>query len=504
MTTSSFVYHSDELRACEMRAIAAGISRQTMMQRAGEAACDVLLQRWPLTKKIAVFCGGGYNGGDGYVLARSAHDRGIAVTIWQAGKLRDGCPELVFAHAACKERGIFIQPCGTATSLDAPDVVVDAVCGIGLQSPVREAGLIALRRINAATCPVLALDMPSGIHADTGAKLGEAVCATATITFIGLKLGLLTGAGIACRGELTCDPLGLPESLLAARLPMLEQADFATYCGAWQPRTRNWHKGLSGRVLVVGGAPGFSGAPLLAAIGALRVGAGLVSMATHPQHAAMANLLYPEIMCHSIDHPQQLAPLVTKLAALVIGPGLGQATWSREIWQYLLTDVVLQSTIPVIVDADGLNLLSDTKQQYPHWILTPHTGEAARLLKVSVSTIEYDRFAAAKEICQRYGGICVLKGAGTLIVAVDTGTLPAVCAGGNPGMASAGMGDMLSGVLGGLLAQGLSPIHTAKFGVCLHAAAGDAAAQQGERGMMASDLLPHIRRLANCYSSETC
>lgn len=267
----------------------------------------------------------------------------------------------------------------------------------------------------------------------------------------------------------------------------LQLTQFVQYL---KPRQRDSHKGLFGHVLVVGGDYGFSGAVRLAAEAALRVGAGLVSVATRPEHAISLNLMRPEIMCHGINNVKELAPLLAKATVVVLGPGLGQSSWAKKIWMR-----VLKSKKHLVVDADALNLLAKKRISYPNWVLTPHPGEAARLLQMKKEIPQQDRLTAATAIQKKYKGVAVLKGSGTLVV--DENGLAALCEAGNPGMATAGMGDVLSGVISGLIAQGMSLPIAAKLGVLVHAKAGDLAAKEGERGMVASDLFPHLRQLVN-------
>lgn len=267
----------------------------------------------------------------------------------------------------------------------------------------------------------------------------------------------------------------------------LQLKQFAAYLKA---RPKDAHKGLFGHVLIVGGDYGFSGAVRMASEAAYRVGAGLVSVATHPEHAFVLNAACPEIMCHGITKSSQLTPLLTKATVIVVGPGMGQSPWSKQC-----LSAVLKTKKPLVVDADALNLLAKKPQKKSHWILTPHVGEAARLLGKSNAAIEADRITSVKALQKQFGGVAILKGAGSLVCDQDQALM--ICHAGNPGMATAGMGDILSGVIGGLLAQGLQQKVAAALGVLLHATAGDLAAKQGERGMMATDLLPHLRTLVN-------
>ena len=254
------------------------------------------------------------------------------------------------------------------------------------------------------------------------------------------------------------------------------------------PRKPTDSKGQFGHVLVVGGESGMSGAVRLAGEAAARSGAGLVSVATRTEHAAIISAAVPELMCHGVEGSQSLMPLLHRASVVAIGPGLGQSEWAQTLF-----GVLLQSHLPMVVDADALNLLAAEPITKDNWILTPHPGEAARLLEQTVDEVQSDRVAAALELQKKYGGVVVLKGAGTVVANSDG--IMGICKEGNPGMATGGMGDVLTGVIAGLLAQGVSPDQAARLGVCLHARAGDLAAQEGQRGLLASDLLPVLRRL---------
>jgi len=257
------------------------------------------------------------------------------------------------------------------------------------------------------------------------------------------------------------------------------------------------NKGNYGHVLVIGGGQGMAGAVHLAGAAALRAGAGLVSVATHAEHVGALNAGRPELMAHGVDGPQALRPLLERADTLALGPGLGQSAWSHALW---LT--ALDARKPLVLDADGLNLLAKEPRRFTApTVLTPHPGEAARLLGRSVEAVERDRFAAARELAARFDAVVVLKGAGSL-VADPNGRLD-VCPWGNPGMASGGMGDLLTGIVAAMLAQGCDAWQAARLGVGLHARAGDLAACEGERGLLASDLLLPLRRLGNAVPCET-
>jgi ADP-dependent NAD(P)H-hydrate dehydratase / NAD(P)H-hydrate epimerase len=253
-------------------------------------------------------------------------------------------------------------------------------------------------------------------------------------------------------------------------------------------RSPEANKGSFGRILVVGGDVGMSGAVHMAGEAALRVGAGLVKIATHPQHAATLNVARPELMVRPVFIPDELTPLLDEATHLILGPGLGQTPWSEGLWSQ-----ALRRNLPLLLDADGLNLLAKQPRQSPDWILTPHPGEAARLLNITPEAVQADRSAAIRALQKKYQGIVVLKGHHTLIC--DGGEMLYQCDQGNPGMATAGMGDILSGVIGGLMPQCDSLLTAACLGVCLHAAAGDLAATSGERGLIATDLYPFLQKL---------
>lgn len=264
----------------------------------------------------------------------------------------------------------------------------------------------------------------------------------------------------------------------------LHLSHFADYL---KPRPAYFHKGQAGKVLVIGGDHGYSGAVLLAGMATLRVGAGLVKIATQASHARHLNVAFPELMC--VEAQSGLEHLIADADVVALGPGLGQSAWSQDIFRS-----AIKADKPMIVDADGLNLLAQNPQKKDHWILTPHAGEAGRLLKTTAAKIQADRQKSALQIAQQYGGICVLKGSGTLIA---TATEVMKCGAGNPGMATAGMGDVLTGVITGLVAQGIPLTIAAQLGVLVHAQAGDEASTAGQRGMIASDLFPYIRQTVN-------
>jgi NAD(P)H-hydrate epimerase len=466
-----------------------GIPGIELMRRAGAAAFAALCRHWPKARTVSVLCGSGNNGGDGYVLARLAHAAGIDVRVYPVSppeKLR-GDALLAFEEYRQAEGPLldFIP-----ANFEGAQVLVDGLLGTGLDREVEGVYAAVIRGVNQFHGGVLALDIPSGLHADTGRAMGEAVKADLTVSFIGLKQGLFTGDGPEHCGEVVFEDLQVPWAVQMSQSPSARL--LPAWAGGLPRRSRATHKGHYGHVLVVGGAPGFSGAARMAAEAAARVGAGLVSVATHPEHAPLLNVGRPELMCRGISTAAELRPLLERASVIAVGPGLGleQAGWGR-----VLFEAVLDAGRPLAVDADALNLLAISPAKSDEWILTPHPGEAARLLKTTTAAIQADRFAAVTALQERFGGTVLLKGAGTLILG-PSGP-PSICSQGNPGMASGGMGDVLTGVIAGLLAQGLDFTEAAEAGVRLHSAAGDKAALDGERGMLAGDLLPWIRELVN-------
>ena len=467
-----------------------------LMKRAGRAAFDVLLQRWPQPEHIHIVCGTGNNGGDGFIVAALAAERGIPVSVWQVGDGAKIAGDALLARRFAEQAGVAIEPFANAAF--GSGVIVDALLGTGLGGDVREAFAAAIAAINTSGLPVLAIDIPSGLCSDSGRMLGAAVRAQSTVTFIGLKRGLFTGDAADVCGEIYFRDLDVPGEIYQSIAPSCERLTLEALKYLLPPRPRTAHKGFYGHVLVVGGDHGMAGAALMAAMAAGRVGAGLVSCATQPEHVAALIARCPEVMAHGVRSRHELEPLLAKANVIVIGPGLGRSAWSEQMLQRVWQHVQDTSDVTAVVDADALNLLAEGRViAQPHserWILTPHPGEAARLLGVSTHDVQHDRFAAAHQLQQRFGGVVVLKGAGTL---VSSATAIGISNYGNPGMASGGMGDVLSGVLGGLLAQHLEIAGAARLGVCLHGRAAELAAIDGERGLLATDLLPQLRRLVS-------
>ena len=485
------VYTAGQVRSIDRVAIdELGIPGYELMCRAGSAALAVLRERWPAARSIAVFCGAGNNAGDGYVVARLAKAAGLgvrAVAVVPPERLRGDAKR---AWDDCRAAGVDAVPFGDDTGgAFVPDVIVDALLGTGLDRPVEGAFAAAIAAMSEAPAPILALDVPSGLDADTGRVLGVAVRADVTITFVGLKQGLFLGEAPDYRGTLAFSDLEIPAIARQRFEPSLTRLSPRDLKLALPRRARSAHKGTNGRLLLVGGAPGMSGAIRLAAEAALRVGAGLVYVATHPVSLLPVMAGRPELMCRAVESADALDPLLELSEAVVVGPGLGRDAWGRALWER-----VSATDLPLVVDADGLNLLAEGPAPRGRWIVTPHPAEAGRLLGIGTAEVQADRLRAVRELARKLDAIAVLKGACSLVCA---GEQVAVCDRGNPGMATGGTGDVLAGVLGGLAAQLRDLTTAARVGVLLHALAGDDAARDGERGMIASDLLAALRRRAN-------
>ncbi len=464
------------------------LSATQLISRAATAALDVIRLKFPDIVHIHFLCGAGHNGADGLTLALKAKEQNFKVSIHQLGETDSLSDETKLALDIAEQHELNVKPFDD--SIPTADLIVDAIFGTGLNKPISGAYKQAVERINKANVPVLSLDIASGLNADTGQIMGCAVKANKTISFIGLNIGLFTADGTELSGDIFFDDLGTPRQVYQQVPNIAERITFESYEHLLAPRHKNSHKGLFGHLLVIGGDTGMAGAVRLAAEAGARTGAGLTSIATRQHHAHIAQSR-PELMCHGIETQEALTPLLNTATVLTLGPGLGQAEWGQLLYQQSL-----KAERPLVIDADGLNLLSQYPTHSSNWVLTPHPGEAARLLNCTTQEIQANRIGAIKQLQATYGGVIVLKGAGTLIY---DGHHPVKVANyGNPGMSTGGMGDVLAGIIGSLIGQRHSLFDAACLGVILHGLAADKAAlEQGERGMLAMDLLPHIRHLVN-------
>lgn len=483
------IWPADELRHAEKEAAdSLGVTLYELMQRAGEATFQVARQAYPQARHWLVLCGHGNNGGDGYVIARLAVAAGLQVTLLALESDKPLPDEAAEARDAWLNAGGEIH-CAETVWPEETDLIVDALLGTGLTQAPRERVAALIDRANAHTAEIVAVDIPSGLLAQTGATPGAVINAQHTVTFIALKPGLLTGKARDVVGTLHHNSLGL-DGWLAGQETRIARLDASLLSGWLPPRRPTSHKGDHGKLVIIGGDHGTAGAIRMTGEAALRTGAGLVRVLTRSENVAPLITARPELMVHELT-PASLDDSLHWADVVVIGPGLGQQAWGKAALQK-----VENCTKPMLWDADALNLLAINPDKRHNRILTPHPGEAARLLNCRVAEIESDRLLSAQRLVKRYGGVVVLKGAGT-IVASESGALSIIDAG-NAGMASGGMGDVLSGIIGALAGQKLTLNDAASAGCVVHGAAADKlAALYGTRGMLATDLFDALRRVVN-------
>ncbi|WP_330926754.1 NAD(P)H-hydrate dehydratase [Candidatus Sororendozoicomonas aggregata] len=474
-----------------------GIDGFELMGKAATATFEFLCAQWPkvLTGELTlqIFCGAGNNGGDGYLIAALAKQKAIPVSVVYLKPPEHLAGDAKKAWKYCQKQGVTITAFNGFDLVNA-DIVIDAMLGTGLRGVVHGNYRDAIETINASGKPVLAVDIPSGLCADTGTVLGSAIKASATVTFIAKKQGLFTAMGPDCCGEPHFAQLDVPGDVYKKQTPACYQLSETTFKGLIHKRPACSHKGLYGSVLLVGGNYGMPGAIIIAAEAALASGAGRVSVATRAEHLSALAIRCPEVMAFNARTPADVKALITGKTALLVGPGFGQDDWSRALLKAALT-----ARCPVILDADALNLVAQTpsllnQRKYPT-VMSPHPAEAGRLLNTTAAMIQSNRFKNVMLLHNQYNATVVLKGVGSLIGSTEG---IALCSAGNPGMAVAGMGDLLSGVIVTLLGQGIPADKAASLGVWLHATAGDDyVAAHGEIGVLATSLIPCLRDRLN-------
>ena len=466
-----------------------------LMEAAGLALWQYVLNHWPKAQKLTIICGKGNNAGDGFVLARIAanSDKSVQVLVIDPDAEYQG--DALKAHSEMIEQGVQTRAFDDSL-LDDQDLIVDGILGTGLKGSLRKNFQDVIESVNAHALlertPIFSIDIPSGLESDTGFENPVAIKATRTLTFVAQKSGMVTGHARACCGIIELADLGISSEIINHGTPMAWIDDADALINSLPKRSIISHKGDHGHLLLIGGDYGFGGAILMSAIAAARCGAGKLTILTRDAHVAPILTQCPEAMIRSVtgaDDPA-LDSILSNVNAVVIGPGLGQ-----EEWGIGLLETICACDLPMLVDADALNILSVNKKNSDHWVMTPHPGEAGRLLGIDTAEIQKDRYKAVRDLQKTYSGVAVLKGAGSLIA--DSNQSVTVCNEGNPGMASAGMGDILSGIIGSLLAQGLEVSLAARIGVALHARAGDLAAMKGQKGLMATDLIDPLRILVN-------
>ncbi len=463
-----------------------------LMKRAGRSLLTEILESFGAPGLLSIFCGSGNNAGDGYMLAALAAAKNIQVQVIELSQKLTADASSARKFAA--EANVSFIPFDNSLSIEQ-GIIVDCLLGTGFKGALRQPYGEAIQIINDSGLPLVAADIPSGLNADTGHIAEVAVQANITVTFIGAKQGLFTGQGPAVCGEIILDSLDVPDDIyteVPASAELLDMTDLLDYL---PQLSIDGHKTQRGHSMIVGGERGYGGAAIMAAEACLKTGAGMTSLATRPEHVAPMLVRQPEVMSSPVVSGQELEPLLERPDVLVVGPGLGRSSWSEQLLQKAVA-----AGLPMVLDADGLNILAEGRvvanPDGSQWVLTPHAGEAARLLGITVAEVQADRFAAVRHLQEKYGAVVLLKGPGTLIAGPNEVTK--VCPYGNPAMATAGMGDILSGIIGALIAQGCDLQTAAELGCCLHSSAADLAAEvQGQRGLVATDLITHLGSLLN-------
>ncbi|MGQ4276737.1 NAD(P)H-hydrate dehydratase [Pseudidiomarina sp. E22-M8] len=494
------VYRTAQVRERELEAAESlSVSAGQLMQRAAQSCLAALERQHPAPARVMILCGAGNNGGDGWVLARLAHAQGYRVQVVAAQPKTDLAKQ---AAAAWEDEHGAVEPLEQLdrTHVAEYDVIVDAMLGTGLSRDLDELYCRAVETLNDAKnfhkLWVLSIDCPTGLQSDHGVAIPVAVEADYTVTMVALKPGLLTAQAARYVGHLELAELGIAPAFRQLEQPfatLIEQEEVARHL---PPRSPSSHKGSHGHVVVVGGAAGMSGAVVLAGRAALRAGAGKVSVLTHPDSHSIIASAQPELMVSSsaADSAAEVTEFITRASAVVLGPGLGESEWGRKLCEWILA-----SDVPVVLDADGLNWLAKNpswaKRSAPLWI-TPHPGEAARLLSCSIAEVEQDRWAAVKQLAQRFEAQVLLKGPGSLVAPPDSARIR-ICRRGTPALAVGGAGDVLSGIAGSLVGQGLATEAILPCAAWLHGVAGEHAAISGERGTLPSDLMEPLRKLVN-------
>lgn len=495
-----------EMRAFDAHAIqVARVPSVVLMENAGRGAADVLerelLGGRARGRRIVVVCGCGNNGGDGFVVARHLLARGAAVEVWLAGDPSKTTTDCRINHDAFVGVAgeVSIVPLGASLealgdALASADVVVDALFGTGLARPIAEPLASVVRQMNDAARAgrrpkVAALDVPSGLHVDTGVALGACVEADLTVTFAHLKLGQVTGRGAALSGPVHVVDIGVPPSLVAAR--SAELASASDVRGALRARPIDTHKYRAGHVAIVAGSAGKTGAALLSARGAMRGGAGAATIATWPDAAAVLEARVAEVMVARLATDRgaleaSVDALLARVRAVVLGPGFGTGDDARAVSRRILAS--FGGTI--VADADVFTMHAGAPEDFAvaagRVVLTPHAGELGRLLGCAAADVEADRFAASREAAKRAGAVVLLKGAYTVVASPDGRVV--VTGSGSPALATAGSGDVLSGLVGALACT-LPPFEAAWCGAYLHGASGRAwQKEHGDRGLLASEI----------------
>lgn len=462
----------------EQQALVGQTNAQALIAAAGQELAQIIVKKWPQAQQVAIFCGAGNNGADGYSAALALAALGVQPLLVVVAPPRSASAQVL--HAACQKQAV--AQCTPSEALLQADVVVDAMLGNGAKGrPLAGAYLHAVNAVSACGLPVLAVDMPTGVLADTAAVGQVAVKATRTVAFIAPRLAHTTGAAAQYCGVVTIHSLGVPSGGSEPLAYWVQQQQ-----GAFLPkRPVDAHKGTQGHLLIIGGGAGMGGAALLAAEAALRAGAGKITVLTMAEHVPAFLARQPELMVRGVASGECIKGWLAQADAVMIGSGLGLTPWGKSLWHQ-----AINTPKPLLCDADALTWwgrLQHTPRQGPT-VFTPHPGEAAFLLGCTANAVQQNRLLSLQQLVRQLGGTVVLKGNGTLVSRRQQPPLLLGC--GNPGMAVGGMGDVLSGIVSALLCQGLSPDEAAFYGAWWHGRSGDAvAAKQGEVGLLPTDLI---------------
>ncbi len=508
LTTAEDMRKIDELAVKEH-----GLTINGLMEAAGVAVVKTMQETWDNLedKTVGILCGKGNNGGDGLVIARLLKQKKASVVVILLCEGEDLTGEPLKQYQKAKVAKVPFVSLTNAeglktarVALEECDLLVDALFGTGLSRPIAGVCRDLVQMAKGLGKPIVAVDIPSGLSADSGAPLGEVLPAQLTVTFGLSKIGFYTPIGSTYTGRVVLNDIGFPETLLTASFLKHETTEISVVQRSLPKYDENTHKGTRGRVVIVAGATGLTGAAALSANGAQRIGAGLVTVACPESLIPILSVKLTESMTAPVPEVEggflslkatgRILHLTTNVNSIVIGPGIGR---HRETGQ-LLRELLTKLSIPMVVDADALNLLGGQldifKALRAPAVLTPHPGEAAWLLKTTINEVEQNRVKVAKHLAQGYNVTVVLKGRFT-VIANPQGEVR-INPTGNRGLATGGTGDVLAGIIGGLLAQRLSPFDAATTGVYLHGLAGEKASRRlGPDGLLAGDLLPHFPRL---------
>lgn len=491
MTMTDRFYAMNQVRQGESSAASAkGLEMYSLMERAGQAVFAIGMAQYPSSEHWLVCCGPGNNGGDGYIVASLAKSVGMFVTVWQLGDPDSLTGDARKAYLHWLHHGGHIFNAENEQVPETVDVIIDALLGTGLRGEVRSDARLVIEKMNEFPAPIVAVDIPSGLCGDTGRVLGDSVHAEHTMSFIGLKQGLVTGQARDYVGELHFAGLGVEDVFYQQNQPTAWAICSDELGRVLPPRQSNTHKGTFGKALLVGGNDGMGGALILCAKATAKCGAGMVATLCHQNNVTPLLVSIPEVMSSDWNSLPEIEARLGWCNVIALGPGLGRDSEAQAIYH-----VISSSDLNKVVDADALHFLALHPNVDPNRIITPHSAEAAKLLDVSIAEIETDRFSSVRKLQAKFGGVAILKGPGTLVC---DGNKTWVCLSGNPGMASAGMGDVLTGIIVSLLAQGVSLSEAACFGVLIHSKAADKEATiTGQRGLLASDVINQLRYFVN-------